>query len=165
MVQRTTQAVPALLMTATVLVIALLPVNISWWALSAQSELYTRLTFHFFHVSFFHALINCWCILSLCILYKVKNARFIPSFIIATLTPDFAIAGHEYVVGLSAICFALMGITLVEKKLNAGLFAWAFASIALGLFFPAVCVGIHLYSLLAGMIVGFMFMPYKCKKT
>ncbi|MBD5173845.1 MAG: rhomboid family intramembrane serine protease [Bacteroidales bacterium] len=163
MVQRTTQTVPALTVAAVVLAIAAIPVTLTDWALSVRSGLYTRLTFHFFHASIFHALINCWCLLSVSIIYKVRSTRLIPAFIIAALAPDFTIAGHCCVVGLSAVCFALIGIVLIENKCSLKSYFCVLFFIALGVPFPSVCVALHLYAFLCGILFGLIFL-YPCIK-
>lgn len=122
-----------------------------------------RLGYSFFHASFLHAAVNTWCLLSILFMYEITWQRMAMAYLIAVTVPDFVLSLTP-TVGLSAVCFALLGSIAfqVERKLYYnGCMALC---IALGFFFPLVNGWLHLYSYVAGLFVGFINMPIPCRK-
>ena len=154
-----------LVIAAVIIALSVIPIDITPWAFSAHSPVYTRFSYHIFHASTVHALINAWCIISVCVMYRVKKSRLIPALIIAAIAPDFVISGHTAIVGLSAICFALIGIVLTENRRPLTSHIRVLFFIALGLPFSSVCVALHLYAFIGGIIYGLVFLCPCIKET
>lgn len=122
-----------------------------------------RLAYSFFHSSLWHAALNAWCFISILFLYEVTLWRMLIAYVIAVAVPDFVLSSVP-TVGLSAVCFALLGMIAfqVKRKLY---YHWCMALyIALGFFFPLVNGWLHLYSYVAGLFVGFLNMPIPCRR-
>lgn len=136
------------------------------WAVSPSSRPVSRMTYHFFHANIFHALTNVWCLLSLTFFYDITMRDIIIAYIIASLYPAGYISQWMAwtllpTVGLSALCFALMGLLFWRIHRKAYYSFFVFAIMAVGAAFPAVNTVIHLYSYLAGLFVGILFMPVR----
>ena len=105
--------------------------------------------------SFFHASL-------LLFLYNVTWWRMAVAYTIAVAAPDYVLSTTP-TVGLSAVCFALLGLIafMVKRKLyyNGCMALY----IALGFMFPLVNGWLHFYSYVAGLFVGFLTCPIKRK--
>lgn len=123
------------------------------------------LVYHFFHANIFHCLCNVWCLLSLVFAYPVKRWQMAAAFIIASLYPFLPSPLSPLpTVGLSGVCFALMGMQafVVGRKLL--FFSWVIAFIAFGFLFPNNNAILHLYCYIAGLTVGFLNSPAPWQK-
>lgn len=147
-------AAPALAVIGLVLVSWALPFPLTSFALSPSAPVWRRLVFHFASGNVFHAFACCWCLALLVFYYRVPLRHLAAAYLIACLCP-LALTGGRPVVGLSAFCFALIGLTtvrVIRKRLWIG---YAFAIVLLGFFLPAVAAAVHLYALVSGMILGY----------
>lgn len=137
-----------------------------------------RFAYPFFHASLLHALVNCWCLLSLVFYYDVSlcylliayaTAVTFPVGTLAAVVPAASAAGVP-TVGLSAVIFALLGMVSFQVKRKALLHSWVLSFIAVGYLLPflgslcglmvaATNSTIHLYGYVAGLIVGFLNSP------
>lgn len=122
-----------------------------------------RLCYSLFHASLLHAVLNAWCFLSVVFLYKIKMWQLIIAYTIAVSVPDFVLLTIP-TVGLSAVCFALFGIIAFQVKRKIYYNVYMAAYITIGLIFPQVNGWLHLYSYVAGLLVGFLTMPIPCRK-
>lgn len=122
-----------------------------------------RLTYHFFHASLLHAILNAWCFLSVMFIYDISWRRLILAFVIASTIPDFALSSAP-TVGLSAVCFVLLGFLAVQAQRKLYYNGCMALYIAVGFLFPPVNGWLHLYSYVAGLLVGFLNMPIPCKR-
>lgn len=167
----------ALVLTAGVFVISLLCHDMTALdvAVCEDASVPARLSYSFFHASAVHALINCWCLLSVVFIYDVSITYLFIAYAIAvcfpvnTLSAIFPIAG-EPTVGLSAVCFALFGMVFFQLKRKLYFTAWLLSLITIGCVLPPLCslVGIsvtypnsiiHIYSYVVGLFVGFLNSP------
>lgn len=127
------------------------------------SPFLARLGYSLFHVSPIHALLNAWCLLSIVFTHNISSWRFLTAYIVAIAVPE-GLLSEIPTVGLSCVCFALLGsITFeVRRKIY---FQFCMATyIAVGFLFPSVNAMLHLYSYLAGLFVGLLNAPLICKK-
>lgn len=135
-----------------------------WYAVGIfpHCTLLQRLSYSFFHASFIHALINIWCFLSVIFLYNLSWHRLLVSYIIAAAAPDFVLPPVP-TVGLSALCYALLGLVMfqVKRKLYFNIIVVIYISI--GFLFPLVSAWLHLYSYIAGLFVGAITYPIPCR--
>lgn len=122
-----------------------------------------RLGYSLFHASLFHAVINAWCFLSIIFLYAVKAWQLIVAYLIAVSVPDFALSLTP-TVGLSSVCFALFGMILFQVKRKVYYNVCMASYILFGFIFTQVNGWLHLYSYVAGLLVGLLNMPIQCPK-
>lgn len=167
----------ALILTAVVIVISLLCHNVAALnvAVSEDTSVSARLLYSFFHASVVHALVNSWCLLSIVFIYDVSLTYLIIAYVIAvtfpagTLCAVFSSAGYP-TVGLSAICFALLGMVFFQIKRKLYFMAWLLSFFTVGCILPPLCslIGIsvtypnsiiHIYSYVVGLFVGFLNSP------
>lgn len=122
-----------------------------------------RLGYSFFHASFLHAIVNAWCLVSILFIYDVSWRRLIAAYLIAVAAPEFVLSPTP-TVGLSAVCFALLGSIAFQVKRKLYYNGCMALYIALGFIFPLVNGWLHLYSYVAGLLVGFLNMPIQCNR-
>lgn len=151
--------------------------NIETVALYPDCTLSACLTYSFFHASLIHALINCWCLLSIVFIYDVSISYLALAYTIAVTFPITTISATVpsafplgYTVGLSAVCFALMGMVSFQTSRKAYFHTWVLSFLVATTALPFIgsLCGItiatpnsilHLYSYVAGLLVGFLNSP------
>ncbi len=153
-----------LLIAAYVLASALIYVP-DWNVVGATADcgILQRLGYSFFHASLLHASINAWCFISILFLYNVTWWRMAVAYAIAVAAPDFVLSTMP-TVGLSAVCFALLGSIAFQAKRKIYYNGCMALYIALGFMFPLVNGWLHFYSYVAGLFVGFLNMPIPCRR-
>lgn len=149
----------------TLFIISLSLCHTSDWSLiglRCGSSIADRLAYSFFHASFIHAAINSWCFISIIFLYDISWWHILIAYIIAVFVPDCLLFTTP-TVGLSALCFALLGMIMfkVKRKLYYNLCLAVY--IAAGFIAPGVNGWIHLYSYMAGLLVGCLDAPISCR--
>lgn len=164
MVCRTIEKTAGLLIAFLILILAMIYVP-DWESVGVSCEcgILQRLSYSFFHASFIHAVVNIWCFLSILFLYEVTWWRLATAFMIAIAVPGFVLSSVP-TVGLSAVCFALLGSIAFQVKRKLYYNGCMALYIALGFFFPLVNGWLHLYSYVAGLFVGFLNMPIPCRR-
>lgn len=121
------------------------------------AQWYTRFTYQWIHVSIWHLLINLWVFYNITRTYKVRKWHYIIAYIISV--PPILV-GTVPTVGLSGICFALMGI-LWYQVLHTRLYhTWIAGFILAGFCVPGTNVWLHLYCYTAGALIGWLNRPY-----
>lgn len=125
-----------------------------------------RLFYPFFHASPIHALINAWCLLSAVFLFNPPLWRLVVAYLIAVIIPDCCLTSLSLLptVGLSVLCFALIGQVSLLCSRRIYFSASILAFIAVGFLFPSVNAWAHLYGYLAGLFVGVLTIPLSCLK-
>lgn len=137
-----------------------------------------RFAYSFFHANIIHTLINCWCLLSVVFLYDVSLWYVAIAYAIAVTFPintlaaivPHASAWEIPTVGLSAVCFVLLGIIAFRVQRKVLYHLWVLSFIAIGYILPYTCslCGLtvaapnnilHLYCYVAGLMVGFLNSP------
>lgn len=131
--------------------------------ISTDCGILQRFGYSFFHTSFIHAAINTWCFISILFLYDVTWRRMTAAYIIAVTVPEFVLSPVP-TVGLSAVCFALLGLIAFQVKRKLYYNGCIALYITLGFLFPLVNGWLHLYSYVAGLIVGLLTMPIPCRR-
>lgn len=128
-----------------------------------------RFTYSLFHATFLHAFMNIWCLLSVVFMYPVSIWSLLIAFGIAAsfpidtlcdISPIFAFTIPT--IGLSGVCFTLMGRIAFMVRRKWYYQSWLAFYILLGFIFPNVNGWLHLYCYLMGMLVGFLNKPLKC---
>ncbi len=120
-----------------------------------------RIGYSIFHVSFIHAFINVWCFLGIVFIYDISAWRLLAAYTVAVLVPEFLLSDVP-TVGLSCVCYVLLGSLVFEVKRKLYFQCCMVSYIAVGFFFPAVNVAIHIYGYLAGLMVGLLNAPLPC---
>ena len=149
----------SLIVSAVALIVSVMTIDPYQVGVYDGAPLSAHLAYHWFHVSVFHALCNVWCFVSLVFAYNMSATQILASLAIASALPQCILTGTP-TIGLSGLCFALMGwlTPLVVRKLY--FFCWVTGFIAatylLSLlpFFGGVSVMIHLYCYLAALTVS-----------
>ena len=173
----------SLILTIICIVVSLLPVNLHSVGISPHCGVMPRLAYSFFHANLIHAAINSWCILSIVFIYDVGIWYFILAYLIAatypidTLTTVFCGSPADILptVGLSAVCFALLGMVSWQTKRKAYYHSWMVSLLLAGFAIPHLCLLcgysiatpnniLHAYCYLVGLFVGFLNSPLPCRK-
>ena len=147
------------------------------------SPILARLAYSFFHASIPHALINCWCLLSIVFIYDISLSSLIIAYITAVTFPIDTLAAvansslftlHSSLttptVGLSAVCFSLLGQVAFQVRRKRLFHTWVLSFIAIGFILPPLCSVcgyaiatpnnlLHIYCYVAGLLVGFLNSP------
>lgn len=160
----------ALLVSLTTLAVLFLPIDKNVWGIYAQGSAKGHFAYSFLHASFWHWLGNAWCLLSLVFYRQVGRGQLLLAYLIASAFPAsfiYTLTGAEVLaqptVGLSGVCFALAGILTPPISDKRHYLLWLTGAIALGFFFPLINNYIHLWSLGAGVLAGFIY-THLCKQ-
>lgn len=124
---------------------------------------FVRLTYHFFHASIIHAVLNAWCLLSIIFLYKVSWSDILIAYVIAAIAPPFVLTALP-TVGMSAVCYALLGLMVFKTRSPLRFTLLLIPYLIIGFFIPVVNAWLHLYSFVAGLMVSLLFIPIPCSK-
>ena len=115
----------------------------------------------FFHASFLHAAVNVWCLLSIVFIHDVSLWRLLAAYVAAVLVPGFLLSDVP-TVGLSCVCYFLLGSLLFEVERKMWFLFCMAIYIAVGFLLPSVNALVHLYGYLAGLMVGMLNAPLSC---
>lgn len=147
-------------------------------AIGRDCTVLVRLVYSFFHASMLHTFVNCWCLLTVVFIYDVSLTYLALAYLIAVTYPVSLFAhlhGDVPTVGLSAVCFALIGMVSFQTRRKALFHTWVLSFIAIGFAIPLMCSAcgldiarpnnwLHLYSYTAGLMVGFLNSPAPWQK-
>ena len=168
MVREANAKVATLIVSVIVITLSAFNIDVDKVGICVDSSVYARLFYSFFHASIFHALANSWCLLSLVFMYDVPMWKLVLAYIISVTFPVNSISCIDtalYVptVGLSAICFAVMGLLAFSVKRKLYFMIWVSVFVCIGLVLPKVNGIIHLYCYIVGAVFGFLNMPINDK--
>lgn len=186
MVRREKAKTAALVLTAVIMSISII-CSLNGYAvdnvgISKDTSVIARFAYSFFHASVVHALLNCWCLLSVVFIYNIPLSYIAIAYIIAVTYPVGTLcallgngAAPVPTVGLSAVCFALFGMVAFKVKRKLYFHTWVLSFIAVGFILPYLCslCGLsvatpdnilHIYCYVAGLIVGFLDSPAPWKR-
>lgn len=130
---------------------------------------YQRFGYHLAHGSLLHVLLNVWCLLSIMFVYDISFGLLIVAYVLASLFPvDSLHLIMPYsnslllpTIGLSGICYCLMGMIAFRVKRKLYYQMWLLFYICIGFLFPNVNGWIHLYCYVAGLCIAFLTKPIK----
>ena len=150
--------VASLVLTVVVLTALCLPIDVKAVGLSRGCTLWQRMGYISLHGSILHALVNLWCLLSLCFNRNIPLWQFVTSYAIAVSYPTF-LMGDGTTVGLSGMIFALLGmISLASSRWHVNV-AFCMVIIGFGYLLPNIDASLHLYCYIAGLAVGAINKP------
>lgn len=163
MVRRKEAQVAALVYVTAAIVLRFVPVPVEAVGIFPGAPFVHRVLYPFFHASWLHCLVNCWCLLSIVFLYEISLPMLIGSFIVAASFPfnglSFLYASFLPTVGMSGVCYALLGrySLLVRRKLYYQ--CWVLCFIGIGFIFPTSNAWLHLYCYAVGVLLSFLNKP------
>lgn len=160
MVRRKEAKITALLVVGVTLVLCFLNVPFSEVGIMKGCAFASRLVYHFFHASLLHWFANAWCLLSLFFIYNMSLRELTTAFVASSLVP-LSMLPELPTVGLSGICFFLMGRIALSVRRKLYYQAWLAVYLALGFLFPNSNGWLHLYCYLIGLFIGFLNMPLR----
>lgn len=146
------------MLAVTVIGIACTPLTIEQYGIYRHADIIARSVYPFLHVNFLHALCNAWCLLSIVFCYNATLGQMMTAYGVAITVPSGLLCDTP-TVGMSGLCFALMGVVMQRVRRKRLLHLWVLAFIAMGLLFPNVNVQLHLYCFYLGIVLGFLFVP------
>lgn len=150
-------AAPLLLTTATAIVY-LSGASPHTYGLCDGKEWYAHFTYQFLHVSIWHLAINLWSVWCITSTYRLRIWHFATAYFISA---SYVFYGHIPTIGISGICFALMGI-IWYQVLHIRLYhTWIISFILIGFLFPSTNACLHLYCYAIGFIIGWLNKPVK----
>lgn len=168
MVREKEAKIATLAVSAVILIIYAFDVDVAKYGIFAGAGVGQRVVYHFFHSSFLHAVLNAWCLLSVVFVFDVSLSLFITAFFTASLFPVdtlyhlMPLSSLEVpTVGLSGVCYALMGMMAFRVQRKLYYQAWLAFYIGLGFLFPNVNGWIHLYCYVAGLLIGLLNKPIR----
>lgn len=161
MVRRKEAKTTALVLTAIILLIQCFNVPVESVGLYRDSSILGRMLYPFFHGNILHAAINGWCLLSVVFMYDISLTGLLISFVISACPPQCILSQDVYTVGMSGMCFALMGRIAFSVKYRIKYQMHIVSYLLLGFLFPSVNGWLHLYCYIAGLLVGFLNMPIR----
>jgi len=102
------------------------------------------------HTSLLHAALNVWCLWVLVFYYGIGSLRIALAYIIAVCEPSLLLPS-EPTIGLSGVCFALLGMNTFHVKRKLYWSKWMFFYLVVGFFLPCVSGGVHLWCFSIGL--------------
>lgn len=135
--------------------------------LASGAPWWHHLAFHHYHASVFHLLCNLWAFLTIVFYMNPSILRVLSAFLLASTFP-VSWLGDSSVVGLSGTIYVLCGMyslsaPTLRGRVRCNIIMLMF--IMTGLMFPSVCVSIHLYCYVLGLIIAVVNYPFfKIKK-
>ena len=144
-------------------------IDLGRYSLVRGCSLMSRMSYHFLHTSMLHAVLNCWCLLSVVFVYRVPIYYLALAFVIATTIPSFLLS-HCPTVGLSGVCFALIGMIVFQTKRRWVFHLWVLLFVLLTSLMCSVMsamgVGIvrannvlHVYCYVVGLVISYLNSP------
>jgi len=147
----------ALAVALVVLVIALLPhPDPGVIGLRKGAGIVARLCYPFFHVSLLHAAVNVWCMLQVVFCWRTPLRHIVTAYVIAVLAPALTTTPT---LGLSGVCFALIGRSLFRLNSPWVIVAWVAGLSIVQALLPGSNVVLHLYCFVAGVAVAALTAP------
>lgn len=158
MVRREKEKTAVLILSAAIFTLCLFPDIGQNMGLYAGCPLGNRLAYSFFHANIFHAAINVWCLLSIVFIYNISWRYLLTAYCIAVSFPDVFLVATP-TVGLSGICFALLGriAFLAERKWYYQ--KWMAAILCIGFLLPGTAASLHLYCYVVGLLIAAINTP------
>lgn len=159
MAKRTKEEIAApLLLTAATIMVYISGASLHTFGLCEGMDWYARFTYQFLHISIWHMLINLWSLWGIATTYKLRIWHLVTAYLISA-SPFFY--RDIPTIGLSGLCFSLMGI-IWYQVLHAKLYhCWIIGFILIGFLFPGTDARLHLYCYAIGFIIGWLNKPVK----
>lgn len=152
-------------------------------ALCKDCTILARLSYSFFHANMLHAIVNCWCLLSITFIYKTNIYQLAFAFLMAVTFPIGFLC--EYIpmlatapptVGLSAVVYCMLGQISWQSAKKWVFHIWVFSFIVASFIMPTMFTEklgvpmampnntLHIYCYVVGLMVGFLNYPAPWRK-
>lgn len=146
-------------------------------ALSKDCTILARLSYSFFHANLLHAIVNCWCLLSIVFIYDISVSDMMVSFLVAVTFPIGFLYDHlpllassTPTVGLSAVVYCLLAQVSFQCQRKMLFHCWVLSFIGSGFIVPYLFIRhgidmavpnnlLHIYCYVVGLLVGFLNSP------
>lgn len=159
MVRRTKKEITApFLLTIATTILYISGASPSTFGMYEGMNWYARFTYQFLHISIWHLLINIWNLWGITTTYKIRIWHLVTAYLISA-SPFFY--GDIPTVGLSGMCFSLMGIIWYQVLHTKLYHCWIIGFIFIGFLFPGTAARLHLYCYCIGFIIGWLNKPVK----
>lgn len=160
MFRRSKEKAAVLLLTVLLVVLSMSDTAMNALAVSEATPAVRRFTYQFAHAGMLHALVNCWCLLSVEFLREVSWRKLLSAYIISATFPS-ALLSATPIVGCSGACFALLGMCALGEGVRYHISMAAVLSI--GFLLPSMASWLHLYCYAAGLLLSLPFYPVRWK--
>ena len=160
MFRRSKEKAAVLLLTVLLVVLSMSDTAMNTLAVSETTPAVRRFTYQFAHAGMLHALVNCWCLLSVEFVREVSWRKLLAAYIISAIFPSVLLSATP-IVGCSGACFALLGMCALGEGVRYHIFIVAVLSI--GFFMPSMASWLHLYCYAAGLLLSIPFYPIRWK--
>lgn len=147
----------ALVLTALVTVLSLMPVSPEHTALMPSCPWTHRLMYQFFHAGLLHAVLNGWVLISAVFMYPTSHWMLLTAYVISATVPEALCPLPT--LGMSGLVFALLGeysFTVARKWYYQ---RWMLGFILFGILVPNINGWLHLYCYGLGVSVSFLTSP------
>lgn len=162
MVRRKKAKTASLVLTGLILLLQCFDVSVNAVGLCGGSSISTRMLYSFFHANFFHAVFNCWCMLSVVFAYDISLVGLLTAYAIACTFPVDMVSPRALpTIGLSGVCYALMGRVAFSVSLKWEYRLYILSYLTVGFLFPAFNGWLHLYCYIVGLFVGYLNKPVR----
>lgn len=163
MLRRKKTKIAALLISIAIIILTFTDIKPGDVGLYCGCPLQNRLLYHFFHANVIHLSLNVWCLLSCVFLADVSAPALLFAYAIACTVP---VSSGTPTVGLSGVCFALLGFIMwnVKKKLSYNFSIFLCIATPLVLLPHAVNNMLHAYCYAVAVIAGAVLKLCNSKK-
>ena len=121
----------------------------------------SRLLHPFFHANIFHALVNCWALLSVVFFFDLGLLDLALSYAVAVTVPVGLLRLTVPTVGCSGALYYLFGMLSFRTNKKLKWHLWWLFFIGIGFFFPASNAILHLWCYAVGVLAGFLNTPLR----
>lgn len=148
----------SLLYAVILIVLFALPISIDKVGLT-EGDMIRRITYQHFHANVWHLLCNLWALLTFSFIVRTPLYKFIFAFAVSATYP---FVDSNLIVGLSGMLYCLAGMYAFNNPTLKGIVRYNILSlgfILIGMIFPFIGVGIHLYCYTIGAIYSLFNKP------
>lgn len=162
MVREKTTPTATLVYVVILTILYFLPIDIKSVALGGGNP-FAHVLYQNFHGSIFHLLCNVWVLLSFVFNANIHWSKLLFAYILSATYPVELLPPTLPIIGLSGMLYVLLGWYALNPptimgKLRYQLYVAIF--LLVGLLYPNVCVGIHLYCYALGLIFAVINYPF-----
>lgn len=131
---------------------------IATYGITNTAILGQRLLYSILHASWLHLAINIYSLLVIAFLCRSSSWQLLAAYLIAISIPSVLLTSIP-MVGASVMVFALVGMLIPSMRGKTKVIALNLSTIIVQGLVPGIAWLAHLYGLVAGLLVGYMFVP------
>lgn len=156
--------IATLIIASVLIAIQLFDVNLYNVGIACNSPWWTRLTYHFFHASFLHVVLNAWWLIALVFIYDISYKSLMAAFTLACMIPNCCLSDVP-TVGASGLIFVLFGAISFMVKQKTYYQACMATTMLLGFLIPQSNAWIHVFCYAEGLMMGVINKPINIKRN